>query len=144
MAAENLSAARRVFEEAWGDGKLEAIDAVHADDFVGHDPVRGDHPLEGSRELIATYREALPDLEMTVEDVFAADDKVVVRWSATGTFEHEIMGQSPTGERGERVGGITILRFEGGRIAEAWTQWDVLQFMKNIRALPQEVGAAAA
>ena len=91
----------------------------------------------------ATAR-AFPDLEMTVLDCFAAGDKVVCRWSAVGTFESELMGQEPTGEKGEPVEGISIDRFdEDGKVVEAWGQWDVVRFMRNIGAIPDEVATPA-
>ena len=53
------------------------------------------------------------------------------------------MGQQPTGQKGEPVQGITIDRFEEGKIAESWTQWDTMQFMKNIGAVPEGAAAGA-
>ena len=60
-----------------------------------------------------------------------------MRWKAEGTFENEFMGQQPTGEKGEPVYGIGIDRFEDGKVAESWTQWDTLRFMRNIGAMPE-------
>lgn len=37
-------------------------------------------------------REALPDLEYAIEDIIAEDDKVSVRWMASGTNTGELMG----------------------------------------------------
>lgn len=143
MGEENIAAARRVIEEAFGKGDLGVIDEVCAESFVDHDPVLGDGDREAVKERIARYREAFPDLSFTIEDAFAAGDKVVMRWTGEGTFENEFMGQQPTGERGSPVGGISIDRFEDGQIVEAWAQWDALRFMQNIGAIASEAGAAA-
>jgi hypothetical protein len=48
------------------------------------------------------------------------------------------MGLQPTGEKGTPVEGIGIDRCVDGKIAEAWTQWDTLTFMRNIGAVPEE------
>jgi predicted ester cyclase len=53
------------------------------------------------------------------------------------------MGQQPTGEKGEPIQGIGIDRFEDGKIAESWGQWDTLQLMRNIGAVPAASAAAA-
>jgi len=53
------------------------------------------------------------------------------------------MGQEPTGERGDPIRGIGIDRYEDGKIAESWGQWDTLAFMRNIGAMPAEATAAA-
>ena len=99
---------------------------------------------DGVKDTVASYREAFPDLTFTVKDTFAADDKVVIRWKAEGTFENELMGQQPTGEKGDPVHGITIDQFDDdGKIAESWTQWDTLTFMRDIGAIPEGAAASA-
>ena len=141
--SENIPTARRVIEEAFSQGNLVAIDECCADSFVDHDPVMGDQDRDAAKQTIGSYREAFPDLTFTIEDVFEADDKVVMRWSGNGTFENEFMGPQPTHEKGDPVRGISIDRFEDGKIVESWAQWDVTTFMRNIGAIPSEAGAAA-
>jgi steroid delta-isomerase-like uncharacterized protein len=142
MSQENIATSRRFIEEAFNRGNLSVIDELSTDDFVGHDPMAGDQDKEGGKQSISGYRDAFPDLHFTVEDIFAAGDKVVYRWSAEGTFENEIMGLQPTGEKGNPVRGITIDRFEGDKIAESWSQWDTLTFMRDIGAIPQQAAAS--
>jgi steroid delta-isomerase-like uncharacterized protein len=144
MAQANIDASRRVIEEAFGQGRLEILDEVCSDDFVDHDPIMGDQDVEGVKRSISGYRDAFPDLSFTVDDIFAAGDKVVVRWTGQGTFENEFMGQQPTGEEGEPVHGIGIDRFdEDGKIAEVWGQWDVMTFMRQIGLAPEAAEAPA-
>ena len=141
---ENIEASRRVIEEAFGEGRSDILDELCADDFVDHDPIQGDQDAESVKQRIREYKAAFPDLEFTIEDIFAAGDKVVIRWAGQGTFENEFMGQEPTHEKGDPVRGIGIDRFdEDGKIAEAWAQWDVLTFMRLIGALPESVEAPA-
>ncbi|MGH2966090.1 MAG: ester cyclase [Solirubrobacterales bacterium] len=108
------------------------------------DPLLGDRGREDVKQTIAEYREAFPDLAFTIKDVVAADDKVVVRWRAEGTFENEFMGQEPTHEKGEPVEGIGIDRLEDGRVAESWGQWDTTRFIRNIGAVPDAAEALSA
>jgi steroid delta-isomerase-like uncharacterized protein len=144
MAEENIATARRVIEEAFGEGNVDVLDEVCADDFVDHDPIMGDQGKDAIKQTITGYREAFPDLSFTVEDIFAAGDKVVIRWTGTGTFENEFMGQQPTGEKGDPVNGIGIDRFDDdGKIVESWTQWDTLTFMRDIGAIPETAAAPA-
>src|SRR6266487_1720335 len=141
---ENISVSRRLVEEAFGAGNLDLVDELCTDDFVDHDPIVGEQGRESVKQTIAGYREAFPDLTFTIEDVFGADDKVVVRWKGEGTFENEFMGQAPTGEKGEPVYGIGIDRYEDGKVAESWGQWDTLRFMRNIGAIADEAPVASA
>ena len=144
MSQENIAAARRVIEEAFNQGNVEVLDEVCADSYVDHDPLLGDQDRDAAKQSIATYREAFPDLHFEIDDIFAADDKVVMRWTGTGTFENELMGLQPNHDPGQPIHGIGIDRFEDGKVAESWSQWDTLQFMKDVGAIPAEAGAPAA
>ena len=141
---ENIVVSRRLIEDGFGKGHLDLIDEVCTEQYVDHDPLLGDRGREDVKQTIGGYREAFPDLAFTIEDIVAADDKVVVRWRAEGTFENQFMGQEPTGEKGEPVEGIGIDRFENGKVAESWGQWDATRFMRNIGALPETTEALSA
>jgi steroid delta-isomerase-like uncharacterized protein len=143
MSEENKAVARR-FYEIWMEGDLDALDEVVAPDTVDHDPYNphGQEGLEGAKKTIAMYREAFPDTHFEIEDQIAAGDKVVTRWTATGTHEGELMGVQPTGKKAT-VAGITIDRIEDGKIAEGWTSWDTLAMMQSIGAIPEQEPAAA-
>ena len=145
MAAEaNIEASRRAIEDAFGDGRLEVLDEICADDFIGHDPISGEQDVAAVKETIAGFRDAFPDLSFTIEDVVAAGDRVAIRWRAVGTFENEFMGQPPTGEKGEPTEGISIDRYDAdGKLAESWNQWDTLGFMREIRMIPADASAPA-
>jgi predicted ester cyclase len=141
---DNVAVSRRLIEDAFGNGQLDLIDKACTEQYVDHDPLLGDRGREDVKQSIVGYREAFPDLAFTILDVVAADDKVVVRWRAEGTFEKGFMGQEPTGEKGEPVEGIGIDRFEDGRVAESWGQWDTARFMRNIGAVPDAAEALSA
>jgi steroid delta-isomerase-like uncharacterized protein len=140
----NIEASRRVIEEGFNEGKLEVLDEICADDFIGHDPLAGDQNVAAVKQTIAGYRNAFPDLTFSIEDVFGADDRVATRWRAEGTFQNEFMGQQPTGEKGEPTEGISIDRFdEDGMLVETWNQWDTVGFMREIGMIPEGASAAA-
>jgi steroid delta-isomerase-like uncharacterized protein len=143
MSQENIAASQRLIEEAFNQGNLDVIDELVTDDFVDHDALMGDQDVAGAKQSIAGYREAFPDIRIEIEDVFAAGDKVVYRWTGNGTFENELMGLQPTHERGDPVRGVTIDRFEGDKVAESWTHFDTLTLMRNVGAVPTEAGAPA-
>jgi steroid delta-isomerase-like uncharacterized protein len=144
MAQANIETSRRLIEEAFGEGRLELLDELCADGFVGHDPIAGDQDVEGVKQSISGYRDAFPDLTFTIDDIFAAEDKVVMRWTGVGTFENEFMGLQPTGQKGDPVRGMSIDRYdEDGKLAETWGQWDTLTFMRDIGAMPEAAAAGS-
>jgi predicted ester cyclase len=78
---ENKALARKFFEEAWGKGNLAAVDEFIAADYVMY-PISSGLPPgpEGTKQAITTYRTAFPDLQATIDDIFAAGDRVAFRW----------------------------------------------------------------
>jgi predicted ester cyclase len=62
-------------------------------------------------------RSAFPDIELTIEDIFSVDDKVGVRWIATGTHKGEGLGVPPS-SRSVRIPGSTVVRIANGKIVE--------------------------
>lgn len=135
---ENKALARRVFDEVWSQGNLDLADEILTPDFVGRpgglgEPFKGP---AGAKEFIGRLREGFPDITFTIEDTIAEGDLVATRWTATGTHDGEFMGFEPTGRRAT-IGGMTIQRFEDGRIVEGWTQPDAVGLLRVIGALPE-------
>jgi steroid delta-isomerase-like uncharacterized protein len=134
-AQENKVIVLRHWEEVVSKGKLDLIDEIFAPDFVAHEADQDIRGPEGVRQFILMLRAAFPDLQVTVEDVLAEGDKVVQRWSAHGSHQGELMGLAPSGKR-IFVAGITISRFEGGKVAEEWELYDMMGMMQQLGALP--------
>ena len=69
-AQENKTVVRREFEEIFSQGgNLDAAEEIYAPDYVGHEPTFGDvHGVEGAKQFAATYRQAFPDVQTTMED----------------------------------------------------------------------------
>ncbi len=134
---ENKLMARQVWEEIWHQGNLDAIDRWFASDFVRHDP--NGRVLKGvkqNRQFIASMRLAFPDLHYTVEDEISEGDKVVVRYRFEGTHRAPFQGAPATGQRVSYTG-ILIYRFANGKIAEQWTEADLLSFLQQLGVVPQ-------
>ena len=139
MSEANKALVRREFEEMFNQGgNLEAAVEIYSPDYVGHEPVFGDsHGVEGAREFAATYRDAFPDLEVTIEDQIAEGDKVVSRFRSRGTHDGDTEDLGPaTGNRVE-VTGVTIERLAGGKVVEDWTNFDALGLMQQIGLIPE-------
>jgi predicted ester cyclase len=127
----NKATARRVYEEAINQGRF---DVPYTPGFVGHGGRGTFSHAEGMAEARG-FREAFPDLVMTIDHVVAEGDLVSVRWTARGTNTGEGNGIPATGRR-VQVSGMTLFRFEGGAIAEEWTSGDSLGLMRQLGLLP--------
>jgi steroid delta-isomerase-like uncharacterized protein len=132
----NIAIVRRLFDEGWNKGDLAVVDELVAADAVSHHdgPVTGREPW---KESITLYRSFFPDLLYTIDDVIAADDKVVARWTAVGSDTVGFLGMPPTG-RQAAVTGITIYRLAGGRLVEHWDEFDLAGLLQKIGIIPAE------
>ena len=139
MSEENKALVRRYFEEVWDKGNLDVAEELLTTNFVRYGPtgtegvVRG---LEGFKHLVSMYRSAFPDLRIPIEDLIGEGDKVVIRWTARGTHQGELMGNAPTGNQ-LSVTGILIGRVSGGKIEEEWVDYDTLNLMEQIGAVSE-------
>lgn len=134
MATEDDKALiRRVADDIWNRGDLAVVDQVMAEDAAYHGPhlPGGTGTREDWRRAIAMYRGAFPDSHVAFEELIPCGDRVVGRWSATGTNTGPLPGMEPTGKRIE-IGGITIYRIAQGRIVEAWEQLDLLGMWRQL------------
>jgi steroid delta-isomerase-like uncharacterized protein len=145
MSEENKEKVRRFLEEAFNEGNLGVADEIFASDYILHDPAIPEEISgpEGVKGFVQMYRSAFPDTHITVEDQLAEGDEVVTRWTGRGTHQGELFGIPASGNRVE-VSGITISRFEGGKIAEDWTNSDTLSMMQQIGAIPERGQAQGA
>ncbi len=134
---EDKAAERRFVEELWNEHNLSAVDEHVAPDVVEHNPLfPGQGPgREGFRQTVAMMLSAFPDIRVTIEDVVAEGDRVVVHWTGHGTHRGEFMGIPPTNKRMTGAG-IDIYRYKGGKRVETWRQWDALGVMRQLGAIP--------
>jgi steroid delta-isomerase-like uncharacterized protein len=117
---QNKALARRVLEEAASQQKPELLDELFASDYVLHDPANPMvHDRETFKQFLGGHYTAFPDVKWTIEDVVAEGDRVVVRWTLTGTHKGPLLGIPPTGKQ-VKMWGISIYRIADGKIAEEW------------------------
>lgn len=140
MSEENKALTRRQLEEVFNKHNPDAVDEFFAPDYVNHNAPPG---LPGGRDglkaLVAMYLGAFPDLKVTSDFQLAEGDKVVMRWTATGTHSGELMGIPPTGKR-TKTTGISIARVAGGKIVEEWNESDQMDLMQQLGVVPAPGG----
>ena len=138
---------RRWFKEVWDDGREESIDDLMAPYCMAYGLPGG--PLQGPtafRTVFHTLREALGDLSVQVLRTVAEGDQVAAYCHVTGTHVGVTLGGEPTGKPVDFCG-MTILRVEDGKIAEAWNAFEFLTMYQQIGwvanpPLPQQPPAA--
>jgi len=140
---DNIQLLTRWFEEVWNQGKLETVHELLSPDAIAIGQAGSGVELRGPKDfvpLVERIRSAFPDIKVEVEDTFGADDKVVLRWSASMTHRGDSLGIAASG-KSVRLTGITIVEIVNGKIVAGWDNWDQLGMLEQIGAYttPQSI-----
>lgn len=142
---ENIVLMRRWFKEVWNDGRVQTIYDLMDENATATGQDQPGVVLHGPADFVGLFnriRRAFPDIKITLEDTFGADDKVVVRWSAVMTHTGDHLGVPATNKK-VRITGITIARIAKGKIVEGWDNWDQLALMQQLSADASNAAAAS-
>lgn len=135
--ADNKQVARRLIEEDLNSGDPNTVDAVVAPDFFDHtNPPGMQRGVEGHAAILRLFRGAFPDVQWTIDEMLAEEDKVVMRLTWRGTHTGDFFGIPATGKRVE-VHGTHIVRIANGRVAEHWGNDDDLGLMRQLGVIPE-------
>lgn len=133
-AAEHKALIRRIVD-SFNTGDLDTAEPCFSEDFVDH----GRPFLPPGRQALRAFYEgmsqAIADFRITVEDMVAEGDRVVVRAVATGRHVGELMGIPATG-RQFTLHVIDINRIVDGRIVERWAVQDDLGLLQQLGVIP--------
>jgi predicted ester cyclase len=133
---ENKALIRRAVEEIWNKGNHDAIDTFYAVDGIDHGAPPGSPPgFELFKQFHTLVCAAFSDIQLTVEDLIAEGDKVVGRFTASGTQVGEFMGIPSTGKSFTMME-IRISRIVDGKIVEGWGLFDQMGLMQQLGAIP--------
>lgn len=121
--------------ELLNSGDVDSVRDLVTDDYIEHDPLPGQG--EGANGTVERFRMIVSGLapQFTIEDVVTEGDKVVVRWTQTGTHVGEFAGIPPTGGT-FTIAGIDVYRTQGEKLAEHWHVVDQLSMLGQLGLLP--------
>ena len=89
------------------------IEEFFAPDFVSHSIPPGlPGGVEGMKAFFGMFRDALSDIDVTIDELVAEGDRVAVATTTTGRHEGELFGMAPTGRR-VAVSAIDLVRVDG-------------------------------
>jgi predicted ester cyclase len=137
MSEKNKAVIRRLIDEVWNRRAFDVADELFAPEAT---IVENGLPLPqagpaGVKAGIGALCAAFPDVRIEIEDLIAAEDRVVLRWSSRGTHRGEMQGIAPT-NREVVANGIAIYRFAGGKVVEEWMNTDYLGILKQLGVIP--------
>lgn len=134
-ADQNKAIVRRLIEQAFNEGNFAVIEELVDSDYVIHvarTEVRGHKAV---KKFVTMYRTAFPDYHCTIDDQIAEEDKVVTRWTASGTQRGALVEIPPTGKH-MTLPGVAVDCIANGKLVETWLQADMLGMMQQLGVIP--------
>lgn len=126
------SLVRRLHAEVLAARDPAVVDAFFAPDFVSHtNPPGFPEGIEGVRRFFAMFRDAMPDIEVAIDELIADGDRAAVATTIRGTHTGELLGLPATGRRVEVVG-VDMVRVRDGKIVEHRGLTDTVGLMRQL------------
>jgi steroid delta-isomerase-like uncharacterized protein len=131
MSITNKALVAMWFEEVWNKGRVEAIDGMMAPTCMIHGLGPQAQDIQEFKRFHAAYRDAFPDITITVEQTVAEDDLVAVRWSGAATHRGHGLG-FPATNLPAQFSGMVFARIENGKLVEGWNNFDQLGMLQQL------------
>ena len=121
--------------EALNSRNLDVLDELFAENYISHaNPPRPDLVgVKDSKELLANYLSAFPDLHVSVEEILADGDAVAYRWILEGTHtgSNLILPIPATGKKVTIIG-CSLLHVKDGKFVDEWEYWDQTALLEQL------------
>jgi len=118
---------------------LDGILALTGPGYRNHAAISDMQDVEGLKELLPKLWKAMPDQQVTCEDVIGEDDRVMVRvrirGTHTGPMEMRLLNLPATG-REVSTEQIHVFRVTNGKVVEHWAGRDDIGFLRQLGQLP--------
>jgi predicted ester cyclase len=135
VETENKRLVARLYEQGWGCGDLAAIDEVFTPTHVLHwnegAPSLQQRTTDEVKSIVRAYRDAFPDLIVSIDNMVAEGEMVAVQVTFVGTHQGTYEGFQPTHKK-SRFTDMQILRFEKGKIVESFLGSGGLRYFYSI------------
>ena len=133
MSVEEAKDLVRRMYDLLNQGKIDACYELFAPQYVYHH-INGGMNVKAAKEHEVEWFRAFADVQVTIDDMVAEGDKVVVRVTWKGTHTGNGFGWTPTGNK-INITNSNTFRIIGDRITELWNVCD-LRLLQQISLPP--------
>ena len=138
MTMETNKQIMRLFTEFINTASEGLANEIISPEAIFHVPGRPE-PMRGPAgylAIIAMMRGGFPDIQWTLEEIIAEDDRVAARFTMRGTHQGTFFGVPPTGNK-IQVQAMNFYRLSSGQFVEEYGQPDLLGLLQQIGAVPK-------
>ena len=136
MAMDSKARIREFIDKVLNAGDIDATGDYFHEGVVEEVPFPGQGPgLDGLKSVLRQFRIAFPDMSWKVEEQIADGEKVLTRFTWTGTHRAEFLGVPATG-RVVSVWGMVLDRFQGPKVRSTRILMDTLGMMQQLGVVP--------
>jgi hypothetical protein len=92
---ENEVLAHRFHMDMFQKKDLSTADEILAPEFIWRNPLIPAELAHGpgnAKKIVSSVIDSVPDLRITHDDTISKNDKVLIRWTLTGTPKKELFG----------------------------------------------------
>lgn len=104
--------------------------AMMQENYIQHNPLVP-QGSEGFKQFFATWFDAVPDWQYTLEKLVAEGDTVWAYGVYSGTHKKEWLG-IPATDKAYNIHAVDIFRIENGKLAEHWDVIDTYGLFKQL------------
>jgi predicted ester cyclase len=123
----NKQLIRRLVDEVLNAGHLEVLDELYQPRLA-----------VAARRWIEPFLTSFSDVHMRIDELISEGDKVVGRFTCSGTHTGTWLGHPPTGRRFIDVAEVYMFRITDGRIVQAWGLEDTYARLRQLGLLTSE------
>lgn len=134
MNSENKALIEKHIDLSWNKGKFGLLQQIVAKGYRYQTTFKdGFRDFDGYVEYVEDIRRAVPDLEVTVEEIMAEEDKVITFSTFCGSFNKPLFGMPANGKI-IAFSAASIWTIYRGKVLEQTTMVDLAGLQKQLSA----------
>jgi len=134
----NIAFYSNLWDEIINHGNLEMISNENfVPEVIVHASPENIAGIDAMKDYYANYLTGFSDIEFSINDIFGQGNKLVKHWTFKGTHTGDFFGIAPSG-RAVALEGVTLVRFEDGKVAEEHDFFDNYDFLQQLGLITAE------
>lgn len=134
MSSENKSLVEKHIDLSWNKGKYGLLQQIVAKGFRYQTTFKeGFRDFDGYVEYVEDIRRSVPDLEVSIEEIMAEENKVITFSTFCGSFNKPLFGM-PANGKVIAFSAASIWTIYRGKIIEQTTMVDLAGLQRQLSA----------